>query len=128
MARVATALLGQEVVVPRFQEVDYEQAFDGIWACASLLHVPRSEMDDVFRRFTRALRPGGVWYLSFKEGEAEEVRGGRWFTDFTEGLLREQLGRRPLLEVLRIWWTPDQREQTWVNALVRRRPLPCTVT
>ena len=114
------------LVVRRFQDLDYEQEFDGIWACASLLHVPRRDMDDVVRRFTRALRPGGVWYMSFKAGEVEEVRGGRWFTDFTEGLLRTLLTRHPLLEVLRVWQTqdlhPDRRDQKWVNALVRRWP------
>jgi SAM-dependent methyltransferase len=121
MARLATTRLGQSVEVRRFQDLDYEQELDAIWACASLLHVPRRELDDVFRRCTRALRPGGTWYISFKLGEAEEVREGRWFTDLTEASLRALLDRHHLLEVLQVWRTQDRRELTWVNALVRRQ-------
>jgi SAM-dependent methyltransferase len=121
MARLAAARLGQAVEVLRFQDLDYEQEFDAIWACASLLHVPRREMDNVFRRCTRALRPGGIWYISFKLGEAEEEREGRRFTDFTEVSLRALMDRHRLLEVLQVWRTQDRREVTWVNALVRRQ-------
>jgi SAM-dependent methyltransferase len=124
LARLAAALLGQPVELRRFQDLDYEESFDGIWACASLLHVPRRELDHVFRRFTRALRPGGIWYMSFKWGEAEEIRGGRRFTDFTEPSLRELLAAHPQLAVVEVWQTQDlrtqERVQVWVNAMVRR--------
>jgi SAM-dependent methyltransferase len=124
LARLAAALLGQPVEVRRFQDLDYEESFDGIWACASLLHVPRGELDEVFRRLTRALRPGGVWYMSFKWGEAEEVRGGRRFTDFTEGSLRKLLAGHPQLALVETWQTQDvraqERAQVWVNAIVQR--------
>src|SRR5262249_18287515 len=103
MARPAAGRLSQEGEGRGFQGLEYEQEFDAIWACASLLHVPRRDLDDVFRRCTRALRPGGIWYISFKLGEAEEVREGRWFTDFTEELLGALLARHPLLEVLQVW-------------------------
>jgi SAM-dependent methyltransferase len=124
MARLAAGLLGQPVEVRRFQDLEYEGVFDGIWACASLLHVPRGELEEGFRRLTRALRPGGVWYMSFKQGEAEEVRGGRRFTDFTEGSLRKLLAGQPQLAVVEIWQTQDvraqERAQVWVNAIVQR--------
>jgi len=114
----------QPVAVLRFQEVTWENAFDGIWACASLLHVPRAEMDAVLARLVRALRPGGVWYMSFKAGEPEEVRGGRLFNDQTGRSLRELLDRQPALQPGRIWLTedvrPDRGGQVWLNALVRK--------
>jgi hypothetical protein len=78
----------------------------------------------LFVRLTRALRPGGVLYMSFKLGESEEVRDGRLFNDYTEGKLRQVLERHPLLVLLRVWLTedlrPGQRGRTWVNALLRK--------
>jgi SAM-dependent methyltransferase len=121
LARVAVA----PVTVLRFEDMDWEGRFDGVWACASLLHVRRTEIDGVFARFSRALWPGGVWYMSFKPGEAEEVRGGRLFSDYTEESLRELVGRHPLLEFVRVWVTgdvrPGQAGQRWLNALVRKK-------
>lgn len=46
-------------------------AFDGLWACASFLHVPREDAPETLREFRRVLRPGGVLYLSVKRGEGE---------------------------------------------------------
>jgi ubiquinone/menaquinone biosynthesis C-methylase UbiE len=123
MARVASERISQPVSLLRAQDVTYENQFDGIWACASLLHVPRREMDKVFARLTRALRAGGVWYMSFMLGESEEIRDGRLFNDYTEARLRQVIEGHPLLASLRVWLTedvrPGRRGQKWVNALAR---------
>ena len=106
----------------RFQELKYEQEFDGIWACASLLHVPFCELEDVLTRFRRALKTGGVCFLSFKHGNAERFDDGRRFIDFTEATLRQKLADISGLSIIRIWGTEDQAGRNgvqWVNALVR---------
>jgi hypothetical protein len=117
-------LIGQAVEVVRFQDLVFGQVFDGIWASASLVHVPRSEMDDVFGRFTRALKPGGVLYMSFKYGHSEGFRNGRLFHDTTEEGVREMVQDHPSLTLVRIWQTEDVRSERkgemWVNALARR--------
>jgi SAM-dependent methyltransferase len=124
MARVARLVTGLPVAVLRFQEVEYEARFDAIWACASLLHIPRAEIDDVFTRLARSLRPGGIWYMTFKAGNVEEIRGGRFFNDCTEPLLHATIDKQPALIVLRIWSTrdlrPDRAEAIWINALVKK--------
>jgi len=80
LARQAEALIGRPVKIMLFQELDTESAFDGIWAHASLLHVQRPELPDVFARIRRALRTGGVIHASFKAGEAEGHDGfGRYY-------------------------------------------------
>jgi SAM-dependent methyltransferase len=124
MARFASVTIGHSVRVMRFQELDEEETFDGIWACASLLHIPHAEMNDVFARFTRALRTGGAWYMSFKMGNAEEVLGGRFFSDYTSERLSQLILRHPQLRIHRLWQTQDVRgERLWVNALVQKIPL-----
>jgi SAM-dependent methyltransferase len=124
LARLAAEVIGQPVEVLRFQDLDYGERFDGIWACASLLHVLRAQMDQVFEKFIRSLRPGGVWYLSFKLGEAEEVRGGRLFNDYTEQSLGGLVSRHPALRAVRVWRTEDIRPgrsgEYWLNALLQK--------
>ena len=69
MCEYASKLTGQEVRKLTFQEMDYQDCFDGIWACASLLHVPEDELVSVIKKVIVALKPGGVLYASWKYGK-----------------------------------------------------------
>ena len=89
LAREAEARIGCKVEVIAFQEIVWEDRFDGIWAEASLLHVPRTELADVLTRIRRALKPGGLLQASFKGGETEgHDRFGRYFNYPSAGWLR----------------------------------------
>lgn len=80
MAEQAAKHLGRSVDVLQFGEIDAVSAFDGIWANACLLHAPRVELGGILGRIHKALRPGGVFYASFKAGEAEGHDGlGRYY-------------------------------------------------
>lgn len=127
LARLASAHCGFEVAVRRFEEVDEVEAFDGIWCCASLLHLPLAAMPATLDRLWRALRPGGTLYLSFKHGSGERVHGARRFTDADEATLRQWLERWPDVQWLDLWLTDDQRpdrSERWTNALATRAPAP----
>ena len=50
-------------------------SFDGIWCCASLLHVPRGDVPNVLAAFNRLLGCGWLW-LSVKEGAGEALVEG----------------------------------------------------
>ena len=63
--------IGERARVMRFEALDSEADYDGIWACASLLHVPAATLPDILARIHRALRPGGVFVASFKAGTGE---------------------------------------------------------
>ncbi|ABD88370.1 class I SAM-dependent methyltransferase [Rhodopseudomonas palustris] len=71
MAAQAQQRLGREVRTMLFHELDADAAYDGVWAYACLLHVPRDELASVLSRVWRALKPGGWFYASFKSGEGE---------------------------------------------------------
>jgi cyclopropane fatty-acyl-phospholipid synthase-like methyltransferase len=80
LARQAEKLIGRPVTVMRFQDLEAVEAFDGVWAEASLLHVPRAELPDVFTRIRGALKPEAPMHASFKSGEAEGPDGlGRYY-------------------------------------------------
>lgn len=111
ICRLASAYLGQAVGCRRFEEIAEKEIYDGIWACASLLHVPYVELPETIAKLGKALVDGGVLYASFKYGREEKIRrvekkqseqvegvfgeeeseekeerevGGRYFTDLTE--------------------------------------------
>ncbi len=73
MAAVASKRLGRPVETLLFHELDAVEAYDGVWANACLLHVPRDQLAHVLSLIWRALKPGGAFFASYKEGEA----GGR---------------------------------------------------
>ncbi|NCC37000.1 MAG: class I SAM-dependent methyltransferase, partial [Chloroflexia bacterium] len=122
LARMASEHCGLPVEVRRFQEIAWEDRFDGIWACASLLHVPMSDLPEVLGRLARALKPGCVLYASFKYGAGEREHGGRRFTDLDETGLAALVGAVPGLEVIETSVSGDRREgrehERWLNALL----------
>jgi SAM-dependent methyltransferase len=71
MAGEASRRLGRPVETLLFHDLDEVEAYDGVWANACLLHVPRPELAQVLARIWRALRAGGHFYASFKTGDAE---------------------------------------------------------
>ncbi len=128
MAAVAERLTGSPVRVLRFQDVDYGPEFDGVWACASLLHVRREQVGDCLSRLARSLREGGVLFVSVKYGVADSEREGRPFTNFTPESLRLAVEGDAQFAVHRLWLTEDARPgragELWVNALgIKQRPL-----
>ncbi len=103
-----------------FEDVEWVGAFDGIWACASLLHVSTVDFPGVARRLVAALRPGGAWYLSFKYGNGERFSNGRWFTDHTEETLKDALVGLDV-EIVDAWVAGDIRagraSEPWLNVV-----------
>ena len=71
MADEASRRLGRPVGTLLFHDLDKLEAYDGVWANACLLHVPRDELAPILKRIWRALKRGGAFYASFKTGDAE---------------------------------------------------------
>ena len=122
LAALAERHTGQRVRVLRLQDLEWSQTFDGIWACASLLHVPAAELPAVMGRLAEALRPGGVLYASFKYGRGEREHQGRRFTDLDVAGLRALLAQVPGLTGPETWISEDLRPgraaERWLNTLL----------
>ena len=71
MAEVASRRLGRPVGTLLFHDLDAVEAYDGVWANACLLHVPRNELAGILRLIWRALKPEGVFFASYKTGDAD---------------------------------------------------------
>lgn len=122
MARLAGQLTGLNVKCLRFQEYAPRPIYDGIWANASLLHVPHEELHDVLTAFRQSLKPCGTLYCSFKYGKKDSVDShGRCFTNKTCETLDKDLAaagftaRRTI--ALQQSTTPEGTPQDWVGAL-----------
>ena len=124
MAEAARELTDLPVTHATFSDYEPQGPYDGIWACGSLLHVPAAELPGVIFKYARALKLGGTFYLSFKLGFHDGMRGGRWFTDLDEPTLRALIAEVPGLRVDRIDITGDVRPgrsgEKWLNAWCMR--------
>ncbi|MEM8948423.1 MAG: class I SAM-dependent methyltransferase [Pseudomonadota bacterium] len=89
LAKEAERRTGKSVRILRFEELDYDEAFDAIWTSASLLHVSSDALPDVMRRVARALVPSGLVFASFKEADQDWHDGrGRFFVAMSADRLR----------------------------------------
>lgn len=125
LVELASRHLEQHVIHAKFDTFRAEpNSFDGIWACASLLHVPDKELGATFFTLSQLLRPQGLFYCSFKYGQAAQVRNGRFFTDMDEHKLHATLTTSPLT-IKQTWVTSDVRpgrgSEQWLNAILIRR-------
>ncbi|MNB82238.1 Malonyl-[acyl-carrier protein] O-methyltransferase [compost metagenome] len=126
MVELAREHTGLPVQLMAFADVDWKEEFDGIWCCASLLHVPAVELLEVMQRLADALKPGGVWYVSFKYGDGEREVDGRRFTDMDKVRLKELVEDISEIDVVEIWMTQDRRptrDEVWVNGVFRKGTL-----
>ena len=124
MVRMASAHTGLEVLQLNFDEVAWREAFEGIWANASLLHISRDNLVAVMRKLRDALVIGGVWELSFKPGSGEGIAFERWFTNLSEAdvpALIADVGRLEILAVTSSFDVrPGKSNEGWTNILVKR--------
>jgi mutator protein MutT len=124
LASVAEKLIKQPVVVSLFQNISFDDEFDGVWACASLLHCPKSQIEDVLIKIHKALKVDGIFYASFKWGEQETSEDlGRFFNNYTLNQLIALFGRVSGLDILVSWEEVKSLRNTtqkWVNIITRK--------
>ena len=124
LCRLASEFTCIKVKEMLFDELDAINQYDGIWACSSILYLPKKELLPVIWKMCEALKDNGIIYTSFKYGDFEGERNGRYFTDFTEKTFREFIEKIPKLTIEEHWITSDVRpgrgEEKWLNLLLRK--------
>lgn len=71
MARKAHERHGITARILRFDELDAHEAYDAVWAHASLHHQPLAGLGDALARIARATRPGGLFFANYKLGTGD---------------------------------------------------------
>ncbi len=113
----------QNVFQMKAEEINFENEFDGIWACASLLHIPSKDLNSVFKKCAKALKPKGIFYASFKYGSFEGVRNDRFYTDLNENAAKTLLNGTGLF-IIDLCITKDVRDdhdEEWLNLILEKR-------
>ena len=122
MVKATKKLTGADCRQMSFEELKLENDFDGIWACASLLHVKRAGLPSVLTKFASVLRPNGVMYISFKHGTEEREAGLRYFNDLNQDLFNVIVANVPNFEINKVWITCDARprrgHEKWLNCIL----------
>ena len=125
LCRIASEYTGIKVRQKLFQELDEKEKYDGIWACASILHLPKKQLREVLENMYAALKSEGWIYTSFKYGEFEGERNGRYFTDFTTDTFKDFIHEMHGLKIEEQWITGDVRpgrgEEKWLNLLLQKK-------
>ena len=77
--QMAYQLSGCPTLHQQFLNLELEESnFDGIFANASLFHIPSQELPRILGELHRALRPGGILFTSNPRGNTEGWQGQRY--------------------------------------------------
>jgi SAM-dependent methyltransferase len=120
MVKLAKKNSSAEVLNLKFSELTFNEKFDGVWACASLLHLPYKDLLIALDKLSKALKPNGILYCSFKYGEGECQIENRLFTYMNEEKF-SRIIKESSLKVNNIWISedlrPDRKTEKWLNAV-----------
>lgn len=124
LCNIASSYIGEKVIFTTFQNFKSDIKFNGIWACASLLHLPYKDLKEVIKNLRNNLKEEGYFYLSFKYGEFEGERNGRYFTNMTEKKFRNLIKDILEYEIVEEKITSDARkgreEEKWLNIILKK--------
>ena len=124
LAAFASGLIGQQVIAMTFSEMTWIQSFDGVWACASLLHLDKDGFLDALRKIHRALKNEGIFYTSFKYGEEVIHDEDRVFYNKTEIMCANSIEQEGLFHIKELFVTgdvlPGREDKRWVNVIASR--------
>lgn len=120
----ARKYLGNRVHHTTFEDYNPVVYFDGIWALATLLHVPRKDISRIIGKYIKMLNPDGIFFMSFKERIEDYTKDGRNFTCFTEDGLLDVLNSYKGIEIVKVIHTTDIREgrddEKWLSIIIKK--------
>jgi len=126
LASMSSNITKNKTKVMTFLDVCEVERYDGIWACASLLHIPSGELANIFNLLKRALKKGGAIYVSFQYGTSERTASdGRYFSDMDEQKLKRIINKESQLLLKEIWRSKGikhfSKDEVWLNAIAIRQ-------
>ncbi len=125
LIKLAAEYSNQKCLLLPFQDIKWNHVFDGIWACASLLHIKKTEIKNVILKLRNALKSNGVMYISLREGKDERtLSDGRYFSNYSLDEFTDVINSVSRLNILKTWKTKDINHDrsniVWLNFLIRK--------
>ena len=109
------------VIEMSIEDIEYNNEFDAIWACASLLHLKSNKLVDVFNKCHKVLKDDGIMYVSFKYGDFEGIEDDRYFTYLSEEAFTNIINQTNF-KIDKLWINEDKlnRDVEWLNVILRK--------
>jgi len=124
MVKLSSELTKRKTLFLRIEDIDFQNQFDGIWACASLLHIDKNLTESVFNILCNALRDDGVLYASYKYGKGTSILEDRYYNNYDETSFAEVIDNVNNFEILTNWVTkdlrPDRQDEKWLNVILKK--------
>ncbi len=124
LIKLSKKYLNIDIIKKDFRNLNFNNEFDGIWACASLLHLKRIEIKKVFESCLKALKKDGIFYSSYKYGDFEGFKNGRYFTFYNEVLIKKLISEFDNISLLELWKSRDRRKnrenEFWLNLIIKK--------
>lgn len=124
LCKLASSYIGQPVRCLDFNDLDFDSEFDGIWACASLIHVKKRDIAGILDKVWTSLKKDGILYCSFKFGNEERIKEDRFFNDYTDEDLEDLFSDINTWSIKKIIITEDVRkdrvDEKWSNIIVSK--------
>lgn len=123
MCKIASESLGQEVENKNYLDIDYKDLFDGVFACASLLHLNNDDLKIVLKKIYDSLKFNGIMYASFKYGNDERYEDGRYFNDMTLDKFNKTITETECnFDVIKTWNTSQYgTDSEFLNVILKKK-------
>jgi len=125
LCKFASNLIKQPVKCMLFQDINFENEFDGVWAMASIHHLDKDELKNVIEKVYNSLKVGGAFLFNARLGEREyDNKFGKHFCEFTQKSFRQFIKENKNLKSFKFkdeFTRGDYREgrdENWYTAIL----------
>lgn len=123
MCDEASKILQQKVICLDFRDISFNNEFDAVWACASLLHLKKSELNMVLNKIAQAMKKDAIFYCSFKYGDKEIIKNKLNYNFENENSFQERINTIASLEIIESFKTKDTLSDdrpNWFNVIIKK--------
>lgn len=123
MCKKTRELVPIDVLEMRAEDLKFENEFDAVWACASLLHINRKYMLLTLDKILKSLKSKGVLYASWKTGNDELTQSDRMFTNYSKEEVIDLFEASMSSLIVELWITQDsiKRNISWTNVIIKKQ-------
>lgn len=125
MCKLASSYINQNVECMKFGELNDLELYDAIWACSSILHVEKENLQEILNKMVIAIKPNGIIYTSFKKGQGYEIKDGKYYNYITIEELENIIERiNQNVKIIDYYETLSSTKRptkvTWSNFLMKK--------
>lgn len=124
LARIAGEKTDVKIIVADMASWMAEEPVDGLWCCASLMHLDEEGLKRFISNIEHNLKPGGTMFVSVKTGVETGIdESGRYFRNYSKEELLKLLDSASCLVIQECWETEDmlaRKQFKWLNVIAVR--------